>query len=77
MDPPPFVQTLGQTVTTETVRHQQLVAVVLVVPPGVAIWVWDAGGFGETVDVHASSGGAAQWKPFCNKPPVKQQVYYE
>lgn len=21
--------------------------------------------------------GAAQRKPFCNKPPVKQQVYYE
>lgn len=21
--------------------------------------------------------GTAQWKPFCNKPPVKQQVYYE
>lgn len=23
------------------------------------------------------SGGGAQRKPFCNKPPVKLQVYYE
>lgn len=43
-----------------------------VVPPGVGSRVFE-----KQSTCTPRQGGAAQWKPFCNKPPVKQQVYYE
>lgn len=43
-----------------------------VVPPGVGSRIFE-----KQSTCTPRQGGAAQWKPFCNKPPVKQQVYYE
>lgn len=75
----PPVQTLSKPVTMETVVTSVLWWRLHKWCPLVLRLVKDVGH--RVVEKQSTctphQGGTAQWKPFCNKPPVKQQVYYE